>query len=127
MILIQFIILIYWFINAYINIYGAPERVPESLNIMPEPRQPEPLKEPEPVKIKEVEPAPEPCETEPAKEPPKIKPYTPPEPDPEREKLEKTAAGMLILCGCKFNTFHYCHKLSDEELMRIIVDYNLNK
>lgn len=68
-------------------------------------------------------------EIEPTKQPqelPKLKPYNPPK-DPEREKLEETAAGMLTACGCKYNTYHYCEQLTDIELMKIIADFNLNR
>ena len=51
-------------------------------------------------------------------------------PDPpkvDREKLEKIARDCLTTSGVKFDTYYYTRFKSDNELMDIIKDYNLNK
>jgi hypothetical protein len=51
-----------------------------------------------------------------------------PKPDPEREKLEKIAANLLLYSGVKNkNVWHEVHEMSTDQLKIIIADYYINK
>ena len=107
MIIILYIVLVWWFINSIVYIWPR-----EPVKAAPVRITPEPVKVPEPLQP----------------EPPKIKPYTP-EPNPERERLEKIAAGLLAAAdeNINYNIFYKVHNASDNELKLIIADYYINK
>lgn len=118
-------------------IFYAAGGVRTLLKVFTIPPDPEPAPDPQPVPVipapvisqrpqitpPQLQPAPVPVISQNRQ----LKPYIHPAKTAEREQLENTAAGMLTLCGCKFDVYSYVRKKSDLELMDIIKDYNMNK